>query len=799
MNHPIFKTVISRCQQVTGSAGTETAPCTVGEALEEICSNTHQAAVEEIRALAGDKEGQRKAKVKLPAFLFSGSFYARRRESLEDPSGLIVLDFDGIEDAEGLRDRLAEHPYTVAAFVSPSGAGAKALVLMEGLPAGGFTQEFEKDFQAAWRTAAREYKETFGEDADIACKDCVRATFASWDPGLQVNENPKPLKFTREETQPKALEIVPPPRRFDDEKPDLEKVRELLSYIPRRPDYAEWIRIIAAVSDCLPFETACRALMEWSPEEEAGEYGEKIKSRLEEVSYKTLFHLAQQGGYQHPTPSRIRFAGKPLSTTPAALEEVEDNSELLKRVNELIIQNEVGAAEAVGILLREQWRFNLTSKKWMRFNRGKWSTDLKGPRLEISRLLKKHIFEVRDSVSNEIAKRLSAGEKVGKDHELRIHLRLAEKTLESVFRKIVLCHVTELAKDHLSLNQSDLDRDPLTLNLLNGRLDLRTFEIFPHRPDDMLSHQAAAAWDPEATSPRWDRFLNTVFLADLELIRFVQKLCGYAVSGLVDLDYLAFFYGHGANGKSTFIDVIRKILGDYASTVSIEGILIQPRGGRDPVAEYERAKLMGARLVSSSEIPDRRDLSEAAVKSLIGGDPIDAREPYGEPFSFDPTHKLFLVGNHKPDIKGTDHGIWRRVYLIPFNHRFTKKRERREVIAELMSEASGILNWLAEGFRLAKAEGLEPVPQVVREAVELYQAESDLVADFILEKCRTGSHEKIEKAKLYHAFQKFAEAAGERPGTMRWFTRRIEQEGIESFRTKSARYFQGITIPFTET
>ena len=210
-------------------------------------------------------------------------------------------------------------------------------------------------------------------------------------------------------------------------------------------------------------------------------------------------------------------------------------------------------------------------------------------------------------------------------------------------------------------------------------------KILTHYLDQFYGGRSKAA-------QHWNYFVNTIFGCDQELIRFVKQAVGFSLSGLCDLQALIFCYGAGANGKSTFFGVLRELLGDYYQGIQIETLLA--KSFQSSTDHYELARVKGARIVVSDEVPEGRKLNESLVKNLTGGDQIHARNPYEKPFSFDPTHTLWMYGNHKPVITGMDHGIWRRIYLVPFTVTISeeKKRPQEELWEEFRGEISGVLS-----------------------------------------------------------------------------------------------------------
>lgn len=244
------------------------------------------------------------------------------------------------------------------------------------------------------------------------------------------------------------------------------------------------------------------------------------------------------------------------------------------------------------------------------------------------------------------------------------------------------------------------------------------------------------------------------------MIAYLARAVGYSLTGYVDKDTLFFNYGNGANGKSTFTSTLKMLGGDLMTTIGIEALLAKQS---DNNFDYKKAMLEGKRIVVTDEIPESRLLNDSNVKSLVGGDEITARRPYEKPYTFEPTHKLWLVGNHKPEIKGVDYGIWRRIHLIPWTNTIPedKRRPRHEVLAELRAELPGILNWAIRGYlEMIDGNGLQP-PRKVLDATKEYQRGSDQFAIFMEERVERDMSGKIMITDLLHAYLAWCQDNGE--------------------------------------
>jgi putative DNA primase/helicase len=274
-----------------------------------------------------------------------------------------------------------------------------------------------------------------------------------------------------------------------------------------------------------------------------------------------------------------------------------------------------------------------------------------------------------------------------------------------------------------------------------------------------------------------------------DLIAFLQTAAGWSVSGDTSEQSMFILYGTGANGKSTFLNVIQNILGDYALSTWAETFMKR----NNDTATNDIARLRGARFVTTSETEQRKRLSEHLIKQVTGNDALTARFLYGEYFNFVPTFKIFMASNHKPVIKGTDHGIWRRIKLIPFTTRITEDKRDRYLEQKLLTEKSGILNWLIEGALRWKQEGLN-VPAVITNATDEYRGEMDVIGNFLKECCVQRPGVAIRARELFQAYQDWCDENNEMATSERMFGLRLKELGMVQKRTSEARFWQDLAV-----
>jgi putative DNA primase/helicase len=340
-----------------------------------------------------------------------------------------------------------------------------------------------------------------------------------------------------------------------------------------------------------------------------------------------------------------------------------------------------------------------------------------------------------------------------------------------------------LAKSDLAIGPDELDTDPWLFNVVNGTIDLRTGELREHRREDFITKLAPVTFDPGAGCPRWEAFLRTIFAGNEELIGYMRRLVGYCLTGVTDEHILPFLYGTGANGKSTFCETILKLMGfDYAMKAAPD-LLLAKRGESHPT---DRADLYGKRFVACVETEEGRRLAEALVKELTGGDRVRARRMREDFWEFTPTHHVWLAGNHKPPIMGTDHGIWRRIKLIPFAVVIPKSEQDKKLPAKLATELSGILNWAIAGCLEWQRDGLRD-PDIVSAATGNYSIEMDEVGQFVEEHCERGEAFLAAAGELFEAFR---EAMPESPVNQHGFGARLRQMGFLNRDPATAKEFR---------
>jgi putative DNA primase/helicase len=345
----------------------------------------------------------------------------------------------------------------------------------------------------------------------------------------------------------------------------------------------------------------------------------------------------------------------------------------------------------------------------------------------------------------------------------------------------------------IACDANAFDLDPWVLNVANGTIDLRNGVLHPHRREQMLTRLAPVVFDPSAQCPTWDLFLGRVFDSREDLIGFVQRAVGYSLTGSNAEQCFFVCHGTGANGKSTLLEALRNVLGDYALNTPTDTFM-RIRDGRG--AENDIARLRGARFVSAVESGEGRKLDEERIKRLTGGDMVTARYLYKEHFEFVPICKVWLGVNDKPEITGVDHGIWRRVRLIPFDVTIPAHEQDRELGAKLAAEAPGILAWALRGCIEWQRSGLG-APAAVTDGTAEWRRDANLVAAYVDECCTVAEGLSSKGSALFGSFSEWAKEQGFEPMGGKAFAARLRALGFKHQRTKKARVWRGLS-PRTE-
>ena len=411
-------------------------------------------------------------------------------------------------------------------------------------------------------------------------------------------------------------------------------------------------------------------------------------------------------------------------------------------------------------------------RKWLVWDGKRWVKDDTGEVYRLAKETVSSIYQEAAAAPNDEARK-----------ELGKHATRSEAGAR-------IKEMVDLARSDVPVMPDELDASPDLLNTESGTIDLRTGELREHRREDLITKIAPTTYRPDAAAPTWEAFLERVLPGE-DLRAFVQRAVGYSATGDTSEQCMFINHGGGANGKSTFQEAIAAALGDYAMRAPTEMLLAKRSDG----VPNDVARLKGARFVSASETEEGRRLAESRIKDLTGQDTITARFMKAEWFDFAPTHKLWLSTNHKPEIRGTDAAIWRRIRLVPWSVTIPPAEQDKKLPIALRHELAGILAWVVRGCLQWRREGLQ-APDEVRKATGEYRAEMDVLAGFLVECCELDTGHWEYAKDLYECYKRWCDENGERPEPQRKFGGRLGERGFQRDRggSRGAGIWRGVRL-----
>jgi putative DNA primase/helicase len=543
------------------------------------------------------------------------------------------------------------------------------------------------------------------------------------------------------------------------------RVRSALKVIDADVSYPDWLAVLMAIKstgwDCA--ETLAR---EWS------ESGDKFTADsftkawdsiqpAGGVTLGTLFHMAKTAGWRAPS-------GSPLAVSPLiarsghAMEEHRD-----------ILNGRIFAEKQRERILR----VDQTGDVLVFDNCTGWAKAD-----DPVNATRKAARETLASMSEAAVALLQSG-----------NTEMSQKIAKQVAASSTLARMDAMAAvswthDGMTVSASNLNADPDLLGLPNGVLNLRKRVLTSFKPDTLITKRAGVDFAPDATAPTFEAFLEHV-QPDPEVRRLLRQLAGLTLWGDPGVQRLFFFHGVGANGKTTFVEALCFVLGDYAVSIQAEALMRQERASQGPSPDTLR--LHGARGAFASEVREGR-LDEERVKLWTGGDILTARPVYGKAYvDFVPSHTFIMTGNHRPAIHDTGAGIWRRITLLEWGVQIPTNEQDPRLPEKLRREGSGILNWALDGLQDYWKSGLV-IPLSVISATELYRTDEDIIGQFISEKCQVGHNLSCLMGDLFALYRAWAEGNHMRAATKNTFTRRLRDRGHPP--VNSGREYGGIAL-----
>jgi P4 family phage/plasmid primase-like protien len=440
---------------------------------------------------------------------------------------------------------------------------------------------------------------------------------------------------------------------------------------------------------------------------------------------------------------------------------------------------DTGNAERMVARHGEDLRYCHPWQKWLAWDGRRWRVD---DTAEVRRRAK----ETARSIYAEAAALAGADQAAeGRRKELGAWARRSEAR----DRRSAMSELAQ-SEEGIPVLPEQLDADSWRLNCLNGVVDLRTSKLHPHQRGDLFTKLAPVAYDSGATCPTWLAFLHTIMGGNEELIGFLQRFVGYSLTGAIREHVLVICYGTGHNGKSTFLETVVELLGDYGWQAPPDLLMLKSIDAHPT----DMTGLFGVRFAACIETAAGRRLDEARMKALTGGDRITARRMREDYWTFRPTHKLALATNHKPIVATTDYGTWRRQKLVPFTVTIPPEQQDKQLPEKLKRELPGILQWALEGCLAWQRDGLGEA-EAIREATESWRDESDPLGGFLATHCELAPRLTVPARELYIRYLACCEANSEEPLKQKPFGQRLAERGFSASKgTGGVRLWKGLRL-----
>lgn len=465
----------------------------------------------------------------------------------------------------------------------------------------------------------------------------------------------------------------------------------------------------------------------------------------------------------------IEISGsRPTMTATATAEKVNPTKKTMVVIEGGHNLSDMGNALRFVDMHGENVRYCYPWESWVIWDGQRWQRDTSG---QVDRLAKETVRGIyREAGNCDDDNRRAA---------LRQHAGRCEGEAK---RKAMLSS----AKCELPISPDDFDKNHWLFNCQNGTLDLQSGDLLPHTKEHFITKLSPVDYDINAECPTWWNFLLRIMGNKEALVFFLQRAAGYSMTGGTNEQCMFIPYGLGANGKSTYLNILKKMFGEYSQHAETDTFMLR----KNDNVRNDLAALRGSRLVTAIETEKGKSLAEAMVKQMTGGDPITARFLFSEFFTFMPTFKIWLAANHKPIIRGTDHAIWRRIKLIPFTVSIPENEQDKDLPEKLTEELPGILKWCLTGCLSWQDIGLD-IPPEVKAATAEYREEMDMLADFLNECCIVAPGLSTKAKELYSAYTSWAESNGEKHFlSQRSFGLTLTERGIKKDRGPTGVWYR---------
>jgi P4 family phage/plasmid primase-like protien len=569
------------------------------------------------------------------------------------------------------------------------------------------------------------------------------------------------------------LEMAAPSRRGEDrsleshvqansrpeETPEsVAKLKSVLSILSAAQPYPLWFRLVLSVKahGFSGGETICR---EWCKSAgnydrntNPGGYDERVfnkvwSTEVRDISFRTVYHYAS-----HPEGGDGR-----------------------------ITSGDIKAGEVFAEMFLEKMKFVYPFGKWIVWSGGRWHQERGHEPLAAAKQTAAELVDRAEKAASTVS------------DDAIVKKMLSEARAFSNVRKLESMLKCAAAEPGMYIDDvTVLDRNIFHLGCENGVVDLTSGALLEGTPDLLITKSAGVQYDPEAVCPLWEKFLLEIMLGDAEMVEYLQRAVGYTLTGAVSEEVLHFAYGTGNNGKSVFANILTKLMGDYALTAPAEMLMKRDRGSS--TANNDIARLVGVRLLMANETRASQVLDDLTLKSLVSTERISARFLYGEFFDFWPRLKIWVRGNHKPIIQDESDGAWRRLRLLEFALKLDECEIDRGLESALEKELPGILCWAVRGCLIWQKAYLSP-PAKVEIAGKAYRRDSDILADFIEDRCVVLPEERVSQRDLFDEYKLWSVENGIRYCAKKSFTRMLLIRGFTSnVYIGNARAYGGLTL-----
>lgn len=418
------------------------------------------------------------------------------------------------------------------------------------------------------------------------------------------------------------------------------------------------------------------------------------------------------------------------------------------------------------------YKHSYITNKFYIYDGQKWKVDDRGA-------IRKLIDEMIESIKNE---KVLHSEDVTEEEARETFQKYYKKTRGTQSKKNIMNELMH----RKTVTPDEFDKDDMLLNVANGYIDLTSRELYKHDINRMFSQIANTDYSEKMQPAVWLDFLNDIFAGDKAVIRYIQKALGYSLTGSTREQVMFILFGKGRNGKSIFVETIAEILGDYSNNMQAKSLMVK----KNDNVNTDIARLSKARFVTSSEPNEGFRFDEGLIKQITGGDKVTARFLYAEEFEYTPKFKIWVSTNHKPIIRGTDDGIWRRLVLIPFDVQIPEEKVDKDLKYKLLREAPAILNWMAEGAYMWMREGLE-LPEKLKASSKAYRTEMDVIEQFIEDECKRVDDGRVKANELYSVYKNWANENNAYKMSNKDFGQKMKEK-FKSKRMNTGMYYLGL-------